>query len=294
MQLNRRQIDLQQPHILQDQRIGAGLVHLPGELAGALDFVIAQDGVEGDENLGMEAVGIRGEALNVGHRVAGAVAGAELGAADIHGIGTVFDGLDADIGGTQRVRGSFGQALLLDGSSAGMELADTPLIHFGKEAFSLDFWLCPQGLAIDSPHPRRRLFDKGQWPDVWWNVDILSDGRIRMELGDGSGPGGTTESDTGLADHAWSHVAIVVDRDQRLTRTYVNGALVGAKALPAGFTTRFDTPGKAFTTGGWQPFQGLLDELRIYRRVLTPEEIRGRWEAMRSRYTQTDYQGDEE
>jgi parallel beta-helix repeat protein len=204
------------------------------------------------------------------------------------------NGLDADIGGTQRVRGSFGQALLLDGSSAGMELADTPLIHFGKEAFSLDFWLCPQGLAIDSPHPRRRLFDKGQWPDVWWNVDILSDGRIRMELGDGSGPGGTTESDTGLADHAWSHVAIVVDRDQRLTRTYVNGALVGAKALPAGFTTRFDTPGKAFTTGGWQPFQGLLDELRIYRRVLTPEEIRGRWEAMRSRYTQTDYQGDEE
>jgi sialidase-1 len=204
------------------------------------------------------------------------------------------NGLDADLGGAQRVRGSFGQALLLDGSSLGIELTDTPLIHFGREDFSLDFWLCPKGLAIDSPHPRRRLFDKGMWPDVWWNVDVLCDGRLRMELGDGSGPGGTTESDTGVADQAWSHVAIVVDRQNQRTSTYVNGTLVGTKALPAGFNTSFDTPGKSFTTGGWQPFQGLLDEVRVYRRALTPEEIRSRWEETRNRYTQSNYQGEGE
>ena len=46
----------------------------------------------------MKAVRIGGKALDVGDRVAGAVTGAEFGAADIHGIGTVLDGLDADLG----------------------------------------------------------------------------------------------------------------------------------------------------------------------------------------------------
>jgi hypothetical protein len=203
-------------------------------------------------------------------------------------------GLVADLGGVPRARGAFGRALYLDGSGAAVELADTPLIRFGADDFSLECWLCPKGLAIDSPHPRRRLLDKGLWPDIWWNVDILADGRIQMELGDANRPGGTTQSTAGLPDGTWSHLAIVVDRQNRTTRYYLNGLPAGTAALPEGFVTRFDTPGKSFTTGTWQPFVGLLDELRVYRRALGSEEVREHCEERRARYSSAEFQADSE
>jgi len=40
MQLDRRQVDFQQAHVLNDQRVHAGVIELPGEFACALEFVV--------------------------------------------------------------------------------------------------------------------------------------------------------------------------------------------------------------------------------------------------------------
>ena len=98
VQLDRRQIQFQQAHVLDDQRVGAGFVELPGELAGAFQFVVVQDGVQRDEDLGAVAMGEIAQASDFGDIVAGAVAGAEGRPADIDGIGAVLDGFDAEIG----------------------------------------------------------------------------------------------------------------------------------------------------------------------------------------------------
>jgi hypothetical protein len=98
VQLDRRQIHFEQAHVLDDQRIGAGFVQLPGQLASFLEFVIAQDGIQGDENLGVVAVGKGTQAGDFGDVVAGAVAGPEGRAANIDGIGAMLDGFDAEIG----------------------------------------------------------------------------------------------------------------------------------------------------------------------------------------------------
>jgi len=204
------------------------------------------------------------------------------------------NGLNADLGGVTRARGAFGRALYLDGNGAAVELADSPLVRFGTDDVSVACWLCPKGLALDSPHPRRRLLDKGLWPDVWWNVDILTDGHLHMELGDQRGPGGTTESAGTLPDNAWSHVAIVVDRRHAEVRYFINGSDAGTRPLPKDFNTSFDTPGKAFTTGTWQPFVGLLDDLRIYRRALSADEVRQQWQESRARYLSSEFEASQE
>ena len=191
-----------------------------------------------------------------------------------------------------RARGEFGGALLMDGTPVTAEVPDSPLIQFGTDDFTVEFWLLPTMLDIDSQHRRRRLLDKGQWPQTWWNVDVLSDGRLQMEMADAARNVGTTQSDGAVREGEWAHVAIVVDRENFVTRYYINGAPAGPKPLPANFTGSLDMDGKSFTTGNWQPFVGLLDDLRIYRRTLSPDEVRASYEQSRARYTSGEFTTD--
>jgi hypothetical protein len=204
------------------------------------------------------------------------------------------NGLNGDLGGVLRATGDFGRALYLDGSGALAELADNPLVQFGTSDFTVECWICPTMLDVDSAHKRRRLLDKGLWPDAWWNIDIWSDGRVQMEMSDAGRQSGTTVSDGGVTENRWTHLAIVVDRKGSATRYYLNGVLDSTKDLPATFIGALDMAGKSLTTGIWQPFIGLLDDLRVYRRALTDGEIQASFEASRARYTSVDFTAEDE
>jgi hypothetical protein len=56
MQLDRRQVDFQQPHVLHDQRIDARLVQLPDLLPRQLEFDVVHDRVHRHEDAGAVAV----------------------------------------------------------------------------------------------------------------------------------------------------------------------------------------------------------------------------------------------
>jgi hypothetical protein len=58
VQLDGGQVELEQAHVLHDQRVGTGVPQLPGQLARRLELVVAQDGVERDEDA--RASGARG------------------------------------------------------------------------------------------------------------------------------------------------------------------------------------------------------------------------------------------
>ncbi|MNM58262.1 hypothetical protein D3C81_694880 [compost metagenome] len=95
MQRDGGQILRQQPHVLHDQRIGPGFVDLVGQAPGLLQLVVMQQGVEGDEHLGAEAVGVARQRFDIFEGVARRAAGAKGGAAHIDGIGAMVDGFDA-------------------------------------------------------------------------------------------------------------------------------------------------------------------------------------------------------
>jgi hypothetical protein len=71
VQLDRRQVEFEQTHVLDDQRIGADLVQLPRQLPRRFQFVIAQQGVERNQDLRVVAVRMLDEAADVGDRIAG-------------------------------------------------------------------------------------------------------------------------------------------------------------------------------------------------------------------------------
>lgn len=65
------------------------------ELAGCLELVVVDDGVDGDVDLGTILMGIAAERTDVVDAVACRHTGAKLLGTDIDGIGTMVDGCDA-------------------------------------------------------------------------------------------------------------------------------------------------------------------------------------------------------
>ena len=70
---------------------------MPSQAPRWLQFVVAQNGIHGDEDAGPEAVGVLSQTRNFRYRVACLVAGAHGGAANIDGVRAMVDSLDADI-----------------------------------------------------------------------------------------------------------------------------------------------------------------------------------------------------
>jgi hypothetical protein len=88
---------------------------------------------------------------------------------------------------------------------------------------------------------------------------------------DGGGPKHTDGRRATPVNH-WSHLAVTYDG--RTLRLYVNGDQVSKRSV-TGEILRTDDP---LWIGGNHPFgeyfQGLIDEVRVYDRVLTPSEVR--------------------
>ena len=83
---------------LNDERIHPGVMQLPGQLASGLELVVAQDGVEGDEDAAVKAMGVLHQPGDVLHAVVGRRARTKRRAADVDSVRAVLDGLDADVG----------------------------------------------------------------------------------------------------------------------------------------------------------------------------------------------------
>ncbi|OIQ74109.1 hypothetical protein GALL_442510 [mine drainage metagenome] len=96
VQLDRRQVKLQQAHVLDDQCIHPRVIELPGQLAGALQFVVTQNGVEGDKNAAVETVRVLHQLRDVADAVVGAGTRAKRWPTDVDRVGTVVDGFDAN------------------------------------------------------------------------------------------------------------------------------------------------------------------------------------------------------
>jgi len=194
--------------------------------------------------------------------------------------------LTGDLGGAQRATGAFGSALYLDGGGGVATFPDCPLLQFGTGGFSLEGWLYPVSLDVTSEHKRRRVLGKEGYPATWWNVDILTDGRVQMEMADELAHSGTTVSEGVLPLMAWTHLVITVDRTSRKTSYYMNGRLDSVRDLPPTFTGALDVPGRPLLTGAWQPYIGALSELKVYKRVLGAEDVAGSYEGAKGRYAE--------
>jgi sialidase-1 len=197
---------------------------------------------------------------------------------------------DGDVWATWAT-GKFGSAVSCDSTSSHVVVRDDPTLQFGTSDFSIELWVCPTMLEIESRDARRRFMSKDNFPHTWWNLNITPDGKPFLEMVDankarcGNRPNGT------IPENAWTHLVIVIDRTGGKTKYYFNGRLDSMQDIPSAFVGALDVAGRALSIGSsWQPFVGLLDEVKIYKRALTDAEIEASYEMERGNRTDTTYE----
>ncbi|MHC4700763.1 MAG: LamG domain-containing protein, partial [Planctomycetota bacterium] len=186
--------------------------------------------------------------------------------------GIVVDSSGNDHHGTlggdpQYVPGFDGDALELDGSGDFVRMDGYKGI-LGTSAFTIAAWIRTSG--------------NGQivgWGNTGTNRRAefrVNGGRLRIETG-----GGNVQGDTNILDDQWHHVAVAVKANATLSSGDVTFYLDGQDDTRAGtdtdifdMTANFDVKiGQMYDLSSSRWFTGLIDDLRIYDKQLTAEEI---------------------
>jgi hypothetical protein len=171
--------------------------------------------------------------------------------------------LDASLKGAKWTDGKFGKAVELDGASACVEVPANLAAWMGKTA-SLACWIRTKQAGNDDLAKAPALAGSNE---ILWGC-LTGAGKIAMKAGDGE----TAVSATSVNDGAWHHVVLTRKHTSGKVEIYVDGkqevwVSSEAQEKPAPFAVL------GRREGGGAPFQGALDEVRLYKRILTPDEV---------------------
>ena len=186
--------------------------------------------------------------------------------------------------------GKFGGALDFDGIDDVVDCGLAPELNFRTGDFSISLWV---KVSVDPGPDTRHVFQKGDDDFDNWAMEFRDNdgGDIEFEIEDGTDHKVDTDDPhgTGLIDDEWHH--IVMMRETVKLRVYVDGAedmgvaAEGASNIPADYD--IDTSlGPAYIGANYDKdkigvgenfFLGLIDDVAVWNRALTVEEINYLW-----------------
>jgi hypothetical protein len=163
--------------------------------------------------------------------------------------------------------GKYGQAMEFDGSTY-IEVPDIASGTFdGVPGLTIEVWVRQEthhdnGIVV-------KLTEEGVWWPCSYNLETWSDQLAYFGVNEDTGAWATTSYPL----DEWFHFTGVFDNGEE--RVYVNGEPGGSVDDPSNTVADGDLPVYIGCVGpGSYLFVGELDELAIYNRVLTEEEIR--------------------
>ncbi len=174
-----------------------------------------------------------------------------------------------------RVAGKFGNGMSFNGTSALVRVPDASSLDL-TTGMTIEAWVKPSAItnwrtlvmkeAGSSPIPR------GGWSDpfdygMYGNTDTNRPNVAFNTTAAAFDLRGTAQ----LANNTWTHVASTYDG--ATLRVFVNGAEVATKAASGPIATSNDQLSIGGNTIWGEYFAGVLDEVRIYNRALSPAEI---------------------
>lgn len=183
------------------------------------------------------------------------------------------------IGGPTPIPGIVAGALRFDGVNDYVQAPSSTFTNIGTGDFSLDAWI---RLPANATNSVMSMVDKrdattGVGYGFW-----LSYKRLGLQLADGTGyTNYTSVALPTLTDGLWHHVAVTVSRTNPAgIRWYHNGAAVAPQTNnPTNHQGSLlnNSPVRIATQTGISPltgfFNGDMDELEIFKRVLAPGEV---------------------
>jgi len=168
------------------------------------------------------------------------------------------------------VAGKVNTALYFNGEDDYIRVTDNDLLDFGTSDFAISFRLkCSNKGAIKS------IIEKQDASVVGWEVDISLTDKLQITIGDSSGYTVQTFNDIDPTDGFWHHVVLNFDRDVAVTPYYD-----GVAKTPKDITARQGSVNNdsilaigIFRNLTSYKYKGALDDIRLYKRLLTTTEI---------------------
>lgn len=198
-----------------------------------------------------------------------------------HNPGTKF-------GGANGTGGVVSAALHLDGIDDYVEAPHQSWINFGNRSFSIDLWIRVQAGSSGI----RVILDKRDNNPTLRGYHLAingANGEPLIQLADGTGVSNYL-SGLALADGQWHFLAVTVDRSllTPAIRWYLDGVPAGVVSDPSNRPNSLDNTAPLrigrrsaiFTDPGWLGAD--LDELELFRRVLTAGEVQSIFAAGRA------------
>jgi hypothetical protein len=175
-------------------------------------------------------------------------------------------------GGAGWTAGKFGKAVTLDGSTGCIEFGRAPSEWMAKTA-SLACWIKTKQAGNDDPTQAPALAgfeDPGNDNRILWGF-LDGSGRICMKAGVGE----VAASETAVNDGAWHHVVLTRNARSGKVEVYVDGKqAVWASSEALDKVCTFNALGRRDAAGGAPLFfQGAIDDIKLYRRIVTAEEV---------------------
>jgi len=172
--------------------------------------------------------------------------------------------------------GKIGGALDFDGDDY-VDLGNPSQLDFGTGSWSVSAWI-----KMPATTDNRNIFSNGGDNTggirYMLNVSESEDHKACLTVDDDATKVQSTSSVT-VDDDQWHHIIGIRDGSSLLL--YVDGALDGTNTLSAGYDLSGTSQANAYIGTGWRYdtsalnkfFIGVIDDVRIYGRVLTEEEI---------------------
>ena len=170
--------------------------------------------------------------------------------------------------------------LSFDGSNDYVRVLNGTGLDFGYGDLSVSGWIkTSQNTPAHSVILEKRPTDTGSFSGYSLHV---YNGKLGIQLADGAGYANYDANAPFVADGYWHHFAITVDRDQATgIRYYLDGVEVGQAnptARSGNLTSSADLLiGTRYNQTGF--FQGTLDEVQLFSKVLSVYEVRAQWVA---------------
>ncbi|MCX6880834.1 MAG: immunoglobulin domain-containing protein [Verrucomicrobia bacterium] len=176
-------------------------------------------------------------------------------------------------GGAGFAVGKVAQAFHLNGAGAQVALPKVPWWDFGTSSFSITAWFRANSTGNYANIIR---YDSGFQGSGSWGLQCQPDGRISFGICLPSRTSYGTTTDNVCLDNSWHFISAVRDAAAGRIRVYIDGSLTGAEAWDGGI----DVVGSAdanlvIGAGAWggEYFTGLIDEVAIFNRAISAEEI---------------------
>ncbi|MDP1946725.1 MAG: LamG-like jellyroll fold domain-containing protein, partial [Nitrospirota bacterium] len=183
--------------------------------------------------------------------------------------------------------GQLGQAFELDGINDYATIPDSAVLDNLGSAASFEAWIKPD-LQPALPQPTFRLLLARRNPNLSesFSVGLTDAGRLLVVV-QGTSPSSSFWSPVGVVtSNQWQHIAVTVDLTTGTLKAYVNGlpvrltvvngpgTLAGTFAnVDQGFLGRWQDSSAPASGVGPAYVKGLMDDVRLYRRALTPGEV---------------------